>query len=308
VPSKALAILAAIPLIAQFEGCASSPAQTSAKVPATTAQPEQKKSTPPVVQEPKGFAEYVQRGDAAWQAQDLDRAIYYYVQAMGKSPNDAATLAKMGTIEDGRGNSALAETAFELAHSADPQEPRIAERLARLYLQHGKVDSAAEIYTQVLALDPRRTRGLDGMGEVCLARSDYVQSISYFDRALAAEKPDAAAVLAHRGYAKLRIDDLAGAEADLRAALTVAPREDAWRYLGDLQVRRGDTGAALDSLLNFMDTAQAYNEIGVVFMNMRNYRDAREYFSKAIRASAAWFEEAQKNLALADEHLKNSAG
>jgi tetratricopeptide (TPR) repeat protein len=308
VPSKALAVLAAIPLIVQLLGCASSPAQSGANSPSAAAKPEEKKSTRSAAQDAKGFAEDVQRGDAAWQAQDLDRAVYYYVQAMGKSPHDAATLAKMGTIEDGRGNSALAETAFELAHSADPQEPRIAERLARLYLQHGKVDGAAEIYAQVLALDPHRTRALDGMGEVCLARSDYVQSISYFDRALAAEKPDAAAVLTHRGYAKLHIDDLAGAETDLRAALAVSPREDAGRYLGDLLVRRGDTGAALDSLLNFMDTAQAYNEIGVVFMNMRNYSDARDYFGKAIKASAAWFEEAQKNLALADEHLKSSAG
>lgn len=305
--SKALAGLAAIPLIVQLAGCASSPAQTSAKAPATTAQPEQKKSTPPV-REQKGSAEDVQRGDAAWQAQDLDRAVYYYVQAMEKSPHDAATLAKIGAIEDGRGNSALAATAFEMAHSADPQEPRIAERLARLYLQLGYAENAAEIYAQVLALDPHRPRALDGMGEVCLAKSDYVQSISYFDRALAAEKPDTAAILTHRGYAKLRIDDLAGAEADLRAALAVAPREDAWRYLGDLQVRRGDTGAALDSLLNSMDTAQAYNEIGVVFMSMRNYKNARDYFDKAIRASAAWFEEAHKNLALADEHLKNSPG
>ena len=291
-PSKMPAFLAAIPLILQFAGCASSPAQ----------------STPPVAKQPKGFAEDIKLGDAAWQSQDPDRAMYYYVQAMGKSPHDADTLAKMGAIEDGRGNSTLAETAFELAHSADPQDPRIAERLARLYFQRGNVDGAAEVYTQVLALDPHRTRALDGMGVVCLARSDYVQAIGYFDRALAAEKPDASAVLTHRGYAKLRLNDLTGAEADLRAALTVSPREDSWRYLGDLQVLRGDTGSALHSLLNIMDTAQAFNEMGMVFMNMKNYSDAREYFSKAIKASAAWFDEAQKNLALADEHLKNSAG
>jgi tetratricopeptide (TPR) repeat protein len=308
VPSKALVILAAIPLIVQLVGCASLPAQSGADAPTAAAKPEEKKSTPPVNKEAKGFAEDIQRGDAAWQAQDLDRAIYYYVQAMEKSPHDATTLAKIGTIEDSRGNSTLAGMAFEMAHNADPQEPRIAERLARLYLRGGNVERAAALYTQVLALDPHRARALDGMGEVCLTRSDYVQSVSYFDRALTAEKPDAAAVLAHRGYAKLRINDLAGAETDLRAALTIAPREDAWRYLGDLQVRRGDTGAALDSLLNFMDTAQAYNEIGVVFMNMGNYSDAREYFAKAIKASASWFEEAQKNLALADEYLRKSAG
>jgi len=308
VPSKALVFLATLPLIVQFAGCASSPAQTGATSARTVVQFEEKKSTPPVVQPPKGFSEYVRLGDAAWQAQDLDRAIYYYVQAMGKSPHDAATLAKMGAIEDGRGNSTLAEAAFELAHSADPQEPRIAERLARLYLQRGYVDGAAEIYAQVLALDPRRTRSLDGMGEVCLARSDYVQSIGYFDRALAADMPDASAVLTHRGFAKLRINDLTGAEADLRAALTISQREDSWRYLGDLHVLRGDTGAALNSLLNIMDTAQAFNEIGVILMNTKNYGAAREYFSKAIKASPAWFEEAQKNFALADEHLKNSAG
>jgi tetratricopeptide (TPR) repeat protein len=308
VQSKTLAFFATIPLIVQFAGCASSPTQTGVKATETATQSEKKNSTPPVVKPPKGFAEDVRLGDAAWQGQDLDRAIYYYVQAMGKSPHDATTLAKMGAIEDGRGNSILAETAFELAHSADPQDPRIAERLARLYLRRGYVDGAAEIYTQVLAPDPRRTRALDGMGEVCLARSDYVQSIDYFDRALAAEKPDTSAVLTHRGYAKLRMNDLTGAEADLRAALTVSPREDSWRYLGDLHVLRGETGAALDSLLNIMDTARAFNEIGMVLMNMRNYSDAREYFTKAIKASAAWFEEAQKNFALADEHLKNSAG
>jgi len=106
----------------------------------------------------------------------------------------------------------------------------------------------------------------------------------------------------------LRLNDLTGAEADLRAALTVSPREDSWRYLGDLQVLRGDTGAALDSLLNIMNTAQAFNEMGLVFMSLKSYSDAREYFGKAIKASAVWFDEAQKNLAQADEHLKKTTG
>ena len=57
-----------------------------------------------------------------------------------------------------------------------------------------------------------------------------------------------------------------------------------------------------------MDTARAFNEMGVVFMSLKNYSAAREYFGKAIKASAAWFDEAQKNLAQADEHLKKSIG
>ena len=68
------------------------------------------------VENSKAFNDAVKSGDAAWQAQDFDRAIYHYVQAMNNSPHDAATLAKIGTIEDGRGHSDLAEKAFFLAH------------------------------------------------------------------------------------------------------------------------------------------------------------------------------------------------
>jgi len=203
-----------------------------------------------------------------------------------------------------------------MSHRANPEEPRVAERLARLYLKSGKVDNASDIYTQVLAADPNRARALDGMGEVYLARSDYGQAILYFDRALKAEKPDPASVLIHRGYAKLRSRDLAGAEADLRSALSVpqrddawiAPRDDAWRYLGDVLVLRGDAAGALESLLNVLGTAEAFNEMGVTLMDAKNYKDAREYFIKAIGASAAWFESAQRNLALVDERLRNTSG
>jgi len=308
VRNKTFTILAAIPLVIQLSGCASSPAQTGVRARQAVTQPETRKSPAAVEQKPKGFAENVALGDAAWQAQDLDRAIYYYVQAMDKASLDAATLAKIGTIEDGRGNAAAAETAFEMAHKADPNEPRIAERLARLYLQRGNVDGAAQIYTQVLAREANRARALDGMGEVYLARSDYFQSVNYFNRALAAWNPDRSAVLTHRGYAKLRQYDLTGAEADLRAALVVSPRDDTWRYLGELQVLQGDTGAAFQSLLNVMDTPQAFNQMGVVFMNRKNYRDAREYFDKAIKSSAVWYEEAQKNLTRTDEYLRKTPG
>jgi len=304
-------------LLIAIGGCASSRTAPGADkaAPAAT-KPEEAKAASASTKDAKGYSDAVQRGDAAWQAQDFDRAIYFYVQAMDKSPGDAGTLAKIGTIEDARGNAVLAERAFEMSHRANPEEPRIAERLARLYLKSGKVDNASEIYTQVLAADPNRTRALDGMGEVYLARSDYGQAILYFDLALKADKPDVAAVLTHRGYAKLRSRDLVGAEADLRSALSVpqrddtwiAPRDDAWRYLGDVLILRSDAAGALESLLNVMSTAEAFNEMGVTLMDVKKYKDAREYFMKAISASAAWFESAQRNLALVDERLRNTSG
>ena len=257
----------------------------------------------------KAFDDAVEHGDAAWRLQDYDRAIYFYVQAMNLHPHDAPTLAKMGAIEDARGNTELSEKAFALAHVADPDEPHIAERLARLYFRQGRIDNAAELFDAVLSRDPHRARALDGMGEVSMARSHFAEAVPYFDRALLGDRPDSAAILTHRGCAKLRLNDLTAAEADLRAALALAPSSDAaWRYLGDVQVRAGDTAMAMTSLLNVMDTAQAYNEIGVVLLGTNQYAIAREYFSKAIKTSPAWFEEAQRNLAVADEHLHGASG
>jgi tetratricopeptide (TPR) repeat protein len=311
--SRTVALIALMPLLVQMAGCASAGARVdkSTSVPADPAADLILKPDKPVKPvrsdrgaDAKAFAEAVKRGDKAWQANELDRAVYYYVLALDHSPQDALTLAKIGAIKQQNGETALAQTAFEMAHAAQPDEPRFAERLAQLYLRQGRVDSAAQVYGEVLTLHPQRARSLDGMGEVCILRADYAQSVQYLDRALQAEQADTASVLTHRGYAKLRLLDLPGAESDLRGALAVTSRPDAWRYLADLQVHEHDNAAAFSSLLKFMDSAHAYNEIGLVLLNMNDYSDSRLYFGKAISASPRWYDEAQNNLELADEHLK----
>jgi len=175
-------------------------------------------------------------------------------------------------------------------------------------MSQANIDGAAEIFARVLTLYPQRARALDGMGEVLRARKNYVQSIRYFDQALRAENTDIAEVLTHRGYAKILVGDLPGAKEDLRVALAAKPSPETWLRLAELQTRQGDKAAALKSLLNIMDTPQAYNQIGTVLMKMSAYRAAADCFSQAITANPAWYEEAHRNLALANEYLQRSAG
>jgi Tfp pilus assembly protein PilF len=308
VPNKTATFIAVLPLLLQLTGCAGSAAARADGSTSAAARAPVKPSPSEAAQNAKTFAEAVRRGDAAWQGGQLDRAVYYYVLALERSPQDAPTLAKIGAIEEGRGDPALALKAFEMAHAAAPDEPRIAERLGRLYLQQSNFDGAGQVFAQVLALDPQRTRALDGMGEVCLKRKELPEAIHYFDLALQAEGADASSVLTHRGYAKLLANDLSGAATDLRAALAGTPQAATWQHMAELQTRQHDSAAALESLLNIMDTARAYNEIGVVLMKMNDYRAAANHFAKAISASPFWYEEAHRNLALAEEHLQRSAG
>jgi tetratricopeptide (TPR) repeat protein len=308
VPNKTATIIAVLPLLLQLAGCASSATARADGSTTASARAPAKPSPSEAAQNAKTFAEAARRGDAAWQLGQLDRAVYYYVLALERSPQDAPTLAKIGAIEEARGDSSRAQKAFEMAHAAQPDEPHIAERLGRLYLQQSNFDSAAQIYAQVLAQHPERTRALDGMGEVCLERRQLPEAIHYFDLALQAQDADVSSVLTHRGYAKLLANDLSGAVTDLRAALAGTPQAATWQHMAELQTRQHDSAAALESLLNIMDTARAYNEIGVVLMKMNDYRAAANHFAKAISASPFWYEEAHRNLALAEEHLQGSAG
>ena len=161
-PSKALACLATAALVRAVRGLRVFAGRNASR---------KEKSHSSGVHDPKGFAEAVERGDAAWQMQDLDRAIYYYVQAMNKSPTRCGRPSqKWATIEDARGNAALAEKAFRMAHDADPQEPRIRGTPGAAVLAAAERSTAPRrSIRRCWRCDPRRTRALDGMGEVCLA-------------------------------------------------------------------------------------------------------------------------------------------
>lgn len=265
---------------------------------------------PPPKQQPveKSVIEMTHEADASWQDGKLDRAIYLYLLVLEKSPKDETAFAKIGAIEEGRGNLERARKAFEMAHAIQPEEPRIAERLGRLYLRNGNSDAAAEMFAHVLSTNSGRARSLDGMGEVLRIRKNYAESIEYFDRALVAEDADLAEVLTHRGYSKMLAGSLNSAMSDLRVALRAKSIPDGWLHLAELQTRQGDNASALKSLLNIMDVPHAYNQIGTVLLNMRNYREAIECFSQAITANPTWYQEAHQNLALAQEYLKRAAG
>lgn len=254
------------------------------------------------------FEDSITAGDQAWGAGQLDKAIYQYVLALQRSPQHAPTLAKIGAIEEGRGNLPKARRAFEMAHAAQPDEPRMAERLGRIYLQQGEIDKASEVFVHVLALHPSRARALDGMGEVFRRQGKLREALLCFDQALKAEDVDAAEVRTHRGYARLLANDVPGAREDLREALAQRMLPETWVRLADLQARQYDLGGALKSLVNVMGLAEAYNQVGLTLLQIKDYQLAAECFSKAINANPAWFEEANRNLALANEYLKRAPG
>jgi Flp pilus assembly protein TadD len=249
-------------------------------------------------------AEGIQRGDTAWQRGDLDLAIYLYLQALQFEPNDAATLRKIGAIHESRGNYAQARHAFELALARGGEHAATMERLGLLYLRDEHNEEAQALLSRVVALEPR-WRSYNGLGVLADRRGEHALALTRYSAALFLE-PKAGVVYNNRGHSRYLDGDLIGAEKDLREAIRLGAADRAWPNLGKVQAKARQYGLALRSFLETLDTAHAYNEVGEAAMRNGDNQIAKGYFESATNASPIYFEQAQKNLAVANAELMTS--
>lgn len=248
-------------------------------------------------------AEATQRGDVAWQKGNLDLALFMYVQALQFAPDDAATMRKIGAIHESRGNRPLARKAFELALSRGGEHAATMERLGLIYLQEEFDEQATKLLTKAVNIEPGRWRSHNGLGVLADRRGQYTVALVHYGEALVWE-PKAGIVYNNRGYSKFLAGDLVGAERDLREAIRLGSGDLAWLNLGKVQAKARKYGTAFQSFLETLDTAHAYNEVGEAAFRNGDHHIAKAYFENAANESPTYFEQAYKNIALANEELK----
>lgn len=248
--------------------------------------------------------EGVQRGDVAWQQGKLDLALFMYVQALQFEPNDVATIRKIGAIHESRSNRPLARKAFEMALERGGEHAGTMERLGLIYLQDEHNEQALTLLTRATALEPQRWRSHNGLGVLADRRGQHTVALVHYGEALVFE-PQAGIVYNNRGYSKFLAGDLVGAERDLREAIRLGPADRAWLNLGKVQAKARQYGMAFRSFLETLDTAHAYNEVGEAAIRNGDHQVAKAYLENATNASPIYFEQAHKNLAIANEELMN---
>jgi len=253
----------------------------------------------------RSFEEAVTRGDAAWSAGQADMAIYLYVQALSFRPRDVTTLGKLGSIEQAQGNLTLAATAFELAANENPSEPRLSGRLGLINLALGDEEKAWKWLR--LSVDGGTTdwRVLDALSVIEARHGHYVDALQYSGEAVALA-PGLAMPLLHRGQALHGTGNDVAAEDAARSVLRISNTPDAWRLLGEIQAKRRAYPASVDSFLQAMDAATAYNMTGKLAMDNGDNAAALRYFEKASVASPVYRTELQRNAAIARERLDST--
>lgn len=288
-------------LLLAMAGCATKPGPPVATAAAKPAAHSEDSNSSPT-RKATSFDEAVRRGDAAWQSGDPNLALFLYVQALSFQPRDVNTLGKIGSIHQARGNLDLARKAFELAATTAPDDARATSHLGFVMLAQGDLEGADTWLRRSISVDTSNWRVYDALGLIAQRRSHYDDALMYLQRA-ATLAPSASGPLLHRGGVQLAMGDYVRAEATLQQSLQLTQTSDAWRLLGDAQAHRGEYAKALSSLLQAMDVPAAYDAVGQVALANHDNRIALDYFQKAAESSPVYFEEAQRNAALARERL-----
>ena len=254
----------------------------------------------------KSFDEAVGRGDAAWQNEDGDYAIYLYVQALAYRPRDVNTLGKMGTIELARGNLDLAANAFEIAAQADPADARVTGRLGLVLAALQKERQARPWLEKCVQAGSDDWRVYDALGVAEGHQGSAEPARLHLQRA-AQLAPESGAPVLHLAQLEFSQGGDAQAESSLTDLVIIHPSAEAWRLLGRLQAKHGAYGGAAESLLHVIDAAAAYNLVGEMALQRHDNGKALEYFEKAGLASPVYYADAERNAAIARERIGTGA-
>jgi len=136
--------------------------------------------------------------------------------------------------------------AFARAIALDPRNAEAHHQYASILMSMGRDSAAAAEYRRALALDPQRAISLDNFGTMLAMEHRMVEAGRFLDSAIAAD-PQAYYAYVDRASLRLTLGDLAGARADVAAAVRWRPADyvvSSEPLVATLEAVDGDTSAA----------------------------------------------------------------
>ena len=178
----------------------------------------------------------------------LARGLRAADRALGLDSSSADAWMAMGLVRGQRYPRELTGVAeaLERATTLDPRNAEAWHQRASVALVQGRWEASIEYGGRALVLEPARpVTWLNMAGVLELLHRDR-EALAAYDSALVVN-PEFYAAYAYRAIARLRLGDVAGAEADGQAALRFSPRgEEYYGYspLAAAAAARGDTVTA----------------------------------------------------------------
>ena len=248
------------------------------------------------------------RAQTAQRLGKADEALYHYVSLLEVQPKNADALIAIGEIHLDKGNPQLANVAFLMAIDSDLGSSRAYEGNGlAAYAMHEDA-LARTAFENALKRDPTRWRALNGLGLLADRSGHHQEAIGYFQRALT-QNPKNPQVLNNLGYSRYLVHDYSGALKEADAALRIKPSYSPAIYNRALYLARmGRVDEAIEAFRGLTSEADAYNNLGYVFMKEGDLALARDYLEKAVQLSPTYHRLANENLRQLDRLIDRQAG
>ena len=174
----------------------------------------------------------------------------------------------------------------------------------------GRLNEAADVYRQVLALQPDHVDANYLFGMLCFQQRELEPALSHVAESVRLAPANATFVTDLGRIQKAR-GDLIEAIATLERAVDLDPQSAAsWVALGDARNARDSRDAAVDAYRKAIDLApdlaMAHNNLGVALKALRQFEPAIEAFQRAI-ALRSEYVDAWLNLVNTIENLEDHA-
>ena len=225
-----------------------------------------------------------------------DEALYYFVKSLEMDPNQPLALLAIGGIHRQRGNLDLAEVAYRLVLKSAPRNADALEGLGLCLLERHSDQEAGQLLSSAVAIDGRRWQSYNGLGLLADRSGNHGEAVRQYESALRINRREPQ-ILTNLGYAKYQAGDASGALVAYEAALDLDPKYDsAWLNKGLLLAKQGQANAAIEAFRHVLSEADAYNDLGYIYMMQGDIDSAYLMFEKAIAVSPSYHAKANENL------------
>jgi tetratricopeptide (TPR) repeat protein len=262
----------------------------------------------------KSKAEIVNLAKVEQQSNRLDKAIFYYIQALEIDNRDVDVLYQIGMLQNRLHNPELAVNAFEKGLEINPDYAPALLQMGIYYLEQKMIDKSKIYLKHTVFLDQKRLLNTNvSKGLVPLdhhspllaynvyavvndleSQHDYAREIF----ALLLEiQQDSPLVYTNLGYSHYLTNHYNLAQQNYKKALDIDPNfERAKLNLGLIYVRTGQYNRAIRLFKQVMTDAQAFNDIGYFLMLEGRYKEAEYFLQSAIDLSPSYFKKGNINL------------
>lgn len=242
------------------------------------------------------------QGDIAARDGKIDQAFYHYLAAEQLDKTDDRALVRAGNLHRTLGNREVAEKAWRLALARNPNNGVVHESLGFLLLDAGRYAEALASFESAVQHSPGSRRAVIGIGLASEKRNDFSRALSIYEEGLVRE-PGSVELRTYRARALMNLGRFGEAKIAI-AGIVDEPMPVTWIVRGDLFAIDGDYAAALGSYLETLSEPWAYQRLGEHALRRKDYEVAMRYFAHAAENSPNYFEDANRGMAVAREHLR----